>query len=848
MAGCGDEPAGTTATPAAGGSADHAPDSAARRLGDAASALDKQGQHAVSAVKFAEAAKLADSEGDARLANAYRAQSAVCLKMSDQPEPALALLLPALATARENGDRHTEGLALGNLVRVESMLGHDEQALRYLDELVGFAGDEKDTRLQVLTLEQAAAAALSLGEPAAALDRIALALPLAAALEADGTLAGNERRSAGLLSLQASARVALGDDEGAFDAWASLPETSAVLGNRARHAVTLGNAAQAAELALRAAQGFDAEGGGRLDERDRALALALSELLEAGDLDGAEGRLTKLLAAPQDELALAPFLVLRGQLALLRGHPLDAPADFERARAALVGTPPADEVGLLLAWTQLVLERRVEAAATLAALKPGLAHSLLSLRLLTAEPPGTMLIREALPDLSPRRFDPGDDTLRLLDAQTGGAMPSLPYALLDAGLKDTERLQAQGGAMAGVVLANAARDALRWQALLGATAVPGLMPDASGIAELDAWVDRWVDRRQPEGHALLVVLPGETSSYLLLCTHALGATTFALPNARALQEKAQAVVDATRASDVRALAVAAHALYTTVLPPRAQQDLSDASHWTIILPPELAAVPPSMWVTAPPSAGEDVAWLVNDHVVTLRPHAPVAGAALPEVTPEGGTPGWLSMGAPALDRTQLPLVSEQWFLRYGDSAFNAAPVKPVQPGVALAGPNATIAALRVALPLAAGLQLSVPGAGGGRLGGLLFAPAPGSPFHDEAAGFLPWHRFTQMALPPQVILDSTRFDPGDQKFGPGYAASALLSHASEVLFTRWPMPGPVRDAMVAHLQAERESGKGLPEALAAVQRSWLATVRESGDLAASHPRLWAAWLPYGGAD
>jgi hypothetical protein len=841
-----------------GPAAQPAADTPSGRKAAEAADLERRGEHARAAAAHAEAARLAEQEGAPARALEYRGQQAVCLKLAGDVEAAHRLMLEVLAQARATGDRRTEGLALGNLVRLESLLGNPRQGLSYLDELAAYSAEERNPRLEIQTLEQAADGALMLGEPARALERIDRALAVNAELPGDEVGVKARQR---LLSLKGSVLVALGDDTGADALWGELPQTGALLGNRARQAALLGLHARAADLGFAAAQALEAEGPERRELRDQALLLGLSELLEAGDFDGVQARLEPVLAASTDEIALAPFHALRARLALRRGTPVDAPADLARAHAALAGTPAAEEAGLLLGWALLLNDRVDEALATLEPLPPSHARQLLQLRALTLQPPDATLIREALPDLAPERWSPADRSLAALADAVGPELPSLAFAALDAGITDSERLRAQGNeAMAGVVLQGAARDALCWQALQAVAEVPGRTLDETGLLVQRAWVARWVERRQPAERALIVVLPGRASSYLLLCTHELGATSFAIAGRDALAAAAAAVVDGLRTPGTQTVAAAAHALYSAVLPRRALEDLQNATHWTLILPPELLAAPPPLWVTTAPGGGAPgsgasgegarddgapVAWLVRERVLALLPHAPTPATPPDPDAPRPEPVGWLSMGSPAVDRTRLPLVAEQWFVRYGEGVFEAGPPKPVPQGVVVEGAAATAVALRQALPRATGLQLSLPGAGGGRLGGLLFAPAEGTPWGDETAGFLPWHRCAQLALPPQVVLDGTRFDPADARHGPGYAASALLAHAREALFTRWPPPGAVRDGMVRHVHAELAAGRTLSEALAAAQRSWLDTAEASGETPATHPRMWAAWLPWG---
>ena len=104
--------------------------------------------------------------------------------------------------------------------------------------------------------------------------------------------------------------------------------------------------------------------------------------------------------------------------------------------------------------------------------------------------------------------------------------------------------------------------------------------------------------------------------------------------------------------------------------------------------------------------------------------------------------------------------------------------------------------LRALLPGLAGLRLSLPGAGCGQVGGLVFAPALGAERGDEAGGLLTFARMHSLQLPPLVILDSTRFDPSDVRYGPSWAATSVLARARSLLLTRWPVASKLRDPVV----------------------------------------------------
>jgi hypothetical protein len=305
------------------------------------------------------------------------------------------------------------------------------------------------------------------------------------------------------------------------------------------------------------------------------------------------------------------------------------------------------------------------------------------------------------------------------------------------------------------------------------------------------------------------------------------------------------VIEALHSPDVATLARASHALYTMLLPRGAREDLAGTTHWTMIVPPELACVPPGMLVTEDPGAGDGtdaaaIAWFVLERSVSLLPHVP--GPPAPDA-PEDAS--WLSVGAPAIELAGLPLSSSLWLARYGLNVFNAGPPRPVRDGPLLAGADANVAALRRMLPGRAGVRLSLPGAGCGQLGGLVGAPTFGAGRGDEAGGLLTFARMPGLPLPPLVVMDSTRFDPHDVGYGPAWAATAVLARARALLMTRWPVAVVLRDAFVERVLEAHDEGLSLGAALARVQRDYLLTVGASGEAGALHPQLWAAWLAYG---
>ena len=140
------------------------------------------------------------------------------------------------------------------------------------------------------------------------------------------------------------------------------------------------------------------------------------------------------------------------------------------------------------------------------------------------------------------------------------------------------------------------------------------------------------------------------------------------------------------------------------------------------------------------------------------------------------------------------------------------------------------------------LELSAPGLGGQRYGGLLLAPDPAAAWVDESLGIVPWRRLPDLDLPPIAILDGLRFDPADTTGGPGFAASALwAAGARSSLLTRWPLTGAPREPMLNDVQL----GEGpLFARVATSQRGYLEAMREQGETEREHPRYWAMWLPF----
>jgi hypothetical protein len=803
-----------------------------------AEALSDAGRHDDAADRYLAAADLAATAGDAGLSRALRSQAAVPLKLAGRIDEARAILLPVLEEARASDDRRVEGLALGNLARVEDLAGNDELALSYMDELADFAQREGDVRLEVWTLEQAAATAGAGGDAAGALARIERAL------QADDGLSGEERRHDALLGQKALLLAQSGDTEGAWTLWAALPVSAATLANRAVSLARWDLHEQASDIAWSAAQAFGEEGEARRAQRDQALLLHLSELIANGQSDHAEDRIQALYDVGGDDPALDPFRMQRARVMLARGRFGEA-VDALAGLLSGPGAAPELRVGELSAVALMLAGRPSEALARTETQADDLGRRLLRSWALLIEPPGDALISEAEPGFRSDAWSPNDASLERLRSLSPVELPSPAWLALEIGLSDAARARASGNAdLSALLLRDAVREALLWQALDAMAAVPGLpiTDDARDVQRKLA--EAWIEGRMPEDHAILFLVGGATGSYLILMRPGTGPTTWSLPPEHVLEEQAGRVIEALHGPDVVAIARASHALTSALVPRGAREDLAGATHWTMILPPALAHVPPALLVTEDPGDEEDadetdIAWLVRDRSASLLPHVP----GPPAQAAEGAS--WLSVGAPAIELDGLPLSSSLWLARYGLNVFNAGPPQPVGDGPLLAGAEATVPALRRELPGRAGVRLSLPGAGCGQLGGLAFAPAAGAGRGDEAGGLLTFSRMHTLPLPPLVIMDSTRFDPSDDRYGPNWAATGILVRAHGLLLTRWPVVIALRDAVVGRVLEGRAQGQSLGDALAGVQRDYLETARATGDTAAMHPQLWGAWMPYG---
>lgn len=802
-----------------------------------------QQDHQTSAELYREAAGLATAAGDERRATALSAQRAVCLKFLGRTDEARDVLIPTLASARALGDRRTEGLALGNLVRVEGLAGRDEQALGYLDELAELAERIEDPRLEVQTLEQAAMLALDMGRPQLALTR------LDTALERNLANVGEDDRRDALMRQRAVILVRRRDDEGALAAWAAAPEVGASLANRALLLSELGLHGEAAEVAAKAAMLFEEEGSLRRAERDQALYLSLSEKVSAYS-DDVEGALDAVFAGTDSATVAAPFRLLEGRRQLARGAASEAVVALRQARDGLVDDPAAaTTAALLLAVAQRLAGRLDEAHAVLDTLAASPARAVVRGWLMAEVAPGDTLAIERLPGLDTAGDLAAYSELLALRRACPLPLPSLAWISLHHHLADADRLRDAGRVrQADTLVRDGAALALRWQLLSSQAAVRGSWPPAAETAAAFRRIDDQVAGRMADDEALIVVLADKALSYLLICTAQLGATSFGLPPAADLAARGQDVAQALKAGDELAVAQAGWRLHGTLFGRRALEDLAGHSRWALMLPESLASVPPALLVSAEPQAGQPVAWAVLSHVLRLLPHASLfddepAGAAGP-----GSRQGWVRFGAPEIAEQPTAFTLAQLAQHYGQAALSTRPLRPVgESERQVTGARATATTLRALVGTVDALQLSVPAFGGGRLGGLVLSPDEAAQFGDEQVGFMPWHRLADLDLPPLLVLDHSRYDPGDSVHGVTYAAAcAAAGGARWLATTRWPMPAAVRESLLAAFAEAVGQGMAPDLALAMLQRVFLESARQAARDDLAHPRQWAALIVLGG--
>ena len=810
-------------------------------VGQAESFYDAN-DHDSSAEIYRRAAAVARAEGDLRRATALEAQSGVCLKMAGRTGEAREALLPALEAARGFDDARTEGLALGNLARVEALDGNFELALDYLQQLAALAERIDDPRLEVQTLEQVAMVSLDLGDAEGALATLDRALEANAA-----NVGGEDDRRDALLRQQASVQVQLVDDEGAVASWNAATPAPAAMANQALLLSELELHEAAATLARAAAHQFDEEGPTRRRERDDALLLSISEDLRAGERARCRERLDAVLQSGADARALAPFHVIEGRLALTEGRADEAADVLQAAAQAFDDESRAEPVLWLAAVARGVAGQLDQGRALLDPLPPSLARCVVLGWLHREQPPATGLALDLLPELA--RAAPGDDrSLTVLERNCPVPLPSLAWLALHHHLADADRLRSSGrGELAEEWLRRGADAALTWQWLEARRRLAGRWPEGGVPAHTAAWITAATQGHLPDDEALIAVLPSSLLSYEILCTSSLGATSFGVPAEAELASLVGGIAAALHAGDRDAVAAPAHKLYEALFGLRARIDLADRSRWTLLLPDVLAAAPPALWVTGDVLPGQPASWLVRERLLRLLPHAPTRAPAAAPLS----VGSWLRAGEPSLDPDRSALVVPALRQRYGDSilqpgALRRVPGDGADEGV-LTGAALTASGLEVAAAGMSVLELSVPGLGGGRLAGLLLSPDPLARRGDERAGVLPWFRLGELRLPPVVILDRTRFDPTDREHGMASAAAAVLAGSTDwAMLSRWPLPPAARARLLAGFALGLSSGADPATALVLAQRTWLDEATATGRDDLENPRSWAALTVWGG--
>jgi len=805
-------------------------------LVERASALHEERRYEESAALYLQASELWEAEGDERQALAARAQRGVCLKMAGRLDEARSVLEAALAEARSRSDLASSGLALGNLAKIEALSGQLEASLRHLDALAAVAQEGHDERTEILTREQAALLADSLGRHADAVERFETALQRHAALD----LGVDDRRDA-LRRQMAWAQVELGDDLGARASWDAAAPGPAGLARQAEQLALLGLHARSAEVALSASKALQQEQDRHDDAADRALELGFGQLLASYQSGLAQTELAGLLPTLADPRRRAPFELLAARCLLVVAAHSDAAARAALAREGFGDDLRAQEA----AWIEaiaLVKAGRPDPALALLRQQPAcLARTVLEGWIADAVPFADEFAFEALPLLDPDRLERDDESLALLQAISPEPLPELSLLALHLSLADADLLRRQGKPeLADVRRAAGCVAALRWQALEARHRLLDRWPEAGALDDIGPRLLRWAAGELPADEAVIAVLPGPALSYLMYFRAGHGVTTFALSPAGFLDDRMMACVAALRANDMEAVVSSSYALFTSLFPEAAQVDLRLVPHWTLLLPDLLVGVPPAMWVSEPSEPGEIVPWVLRAHDVRLMPFV------LPEPLAHGLVPSsaWTQFGAPALSDAAPVLVAEYLDEVYGVRELPRLSLRAREPA-AVSGAAASVPALLELLARPGLVEVTAPGFGGGRLGGLLLAPAPGAARGDAAAGFLPWHRLAEVPIAADLLLDGTRFIPDDPLHGPQHAATAAFTGgARQLALLRWPLPTPLQWGMVDRIEHLADGTRTLAELVCHSQRLYIAGAEQAGEIDRTHPRVWAGWLVF----
>ena len=798
--------------------------------------LHEAGSHKESAERYRVAALAAEEAGDTTLALGLRAQSGVCLKMDGRPGEALVVMEAALKEAKERGVARVEGLALGNLARIHDLLGQDEEGLAYRDALVEFALRVGDSRLAVLTLEQAALAAGNRGDGAGSKERLERALAL------DPQLQEGDRRRPALLRQKADLLAKGGEDLEAILLW-SDPEvggTAVGQGRQAEFFSALGLHQEAADFAWQSALAFgrsDELGAGR--KRDFATLLHIEELARVGLVAQAHDRIDKILESGSwaghkkggPSSSLLPFQLAKARFDLASDRPEGVAEKFEALEEA--GADPI-ECQILRVVALIREERWDEAWNGLEGLPQNQAKGLLTGWLLLQGGTSAPSSSDVMGNL---QIGDGilDGSLAQLRRAVPFPLPSAAMVRMDVTLQEVGRLRAEGQEEeARQHLQQGVVEALLWHGVEQRGRVTGLAPQVLTKDERGAVVS-WVEGGLPEGHALMAVIPGEHASYVVLCRGGFPVTTFPLPPLQYLEMREYAVIEALLTGDVGDCIETGYAYYKTLFPPGMREDLRGISHITAILPDALFGVPLGVLAISPSVPNQPPVWFVYDHVVSYLPHVLVKVGS-PPLQGE-----WMHVGEPAVHLDALEWLGERLLARHGQDVVHGGRLRKTGGDPDLTGDRLGAGNLWKLAGQAGVLELSVPAVGGGRLGGLLLAPDLESDREDERQGFVPWHRMASLPLPGTVLLDRSRFPPDESEFGAAYAVTCLMTSVRRSLLSRWPSPLPP-EILFQRIVDRFQSGLDLADAVNEAQRDFLIASRDKPGT--QHPAYWGTWMAF----